>query len=163
MASQREVLKQFLESVKADLISEQADRGITASGESAASLTVSLIGRNGVVLTGADYFLYQVRGRGPGRFPPFEAIKQWIKDKQLRFTNITEDSLAFLIARKIARQGTDIFTGKSAPLPLDAILKQNQEEFDAMFGDLFATEIADEIVKLMFKISTSNFTVKQVQ
>ena len=59
----------------------------------------------------ADYWKWAEYGRKPGKFPPIEKIKEWIKVKPIlpRPTDgklPTENQLAFLIARKIATKGT---------------------------------------------------------
>lgn len=60
-----------------------------------------------------DYWYYVENGRKPGRFPPIDKILEWIKVKPvIPYTDSrgrlpTEEQLAFLIARKIAEQGTE--------------------------------------------------------
>lgn len=58
-----------------------------------------------------DYWQYAEYGRGPGRFPPPDAILKWIQFKRLvpssRGGKVpTTQQLVYLISRKIARQGT---------------------------------------------------------
>jgi hypothetical protein len=71
----------------------------------------------------ADYYKFIDAGRSPGRFPPPDVIKAWIKNKRLNiqpYSSLTSTSkktgsirpemqntnrLAFLIGRKIARTG----------------------------------------------------------
>lgn len=59
----------------------------------------------------ASYWKYVENGRRPGKFPPMNKILEWIKIKPVipRPMNglkpPTEPQLAFLIARKIARDG----------------------------------------------------------
>lgn len=60
-----------------------------------------------------DYWIYVENGRGPGKFPPVSKILDWIRCKPVipysdsRGRLPTEEQLAFLIARKIAEQGTE--------------------------------------------------------
>lgn len=67
---------------------------------------------------GAKYVRWVEEGRGPGRMPPVEPIRQWVRAKPLKlrnlktgqFTPLTDsnvNSAAFLIARKIGRKGTE--------------------------------------------------------
>ena len=60
---------------------------------------------------GEHYTEQLVDGRAPGEFPPVKAIEKWIYDKGIQALedNIKISSLAFLIARKIAREGTEYF------------------------------------------------------
>ncbi len=59
----------------------------------------------------ADYWKYVEYGRRPGKFPPMNRILEWIKIKPVipRPMNglkaPSEKQLAFLISRKIAREG----------------------------------------------------------
>lgn len=58
-----------------------------------------------------DYYKYVENGRKAGKFPPVDAIKKWITIKPVipRGKNgkvPTENQLAYLIGRKIAREGT---------------------------------------------------------
>lgn len=57
-----------------------------------------------------DYYYWVENGRKPGKFPPVVAIQKWIKQKHLPTGNgkklPTLNQLAFLIGRKIAREGT---------------------------------------------------------
>lgn len=60
-----------------------------------------------------DYWYYVENGRGPGKFPPIDKILEWVRIKPVipysdsRGRLPTEEQLAFLIARKIAEQGTE--------------------------------------------------------
>lgn len=58
------------------------------------------------IIYGPAHVEYLERGRGPGKAPPRDTIKAWIRDKGIVPRDITEDSLAYLIQRKIAQQGT---------------------------------------------------------
>lgn len=58
-----------------------------------------------------DYWYYAENGRGPGKFPPPDAIMKWIQYKRLVPTSRggkipTTKQLVYLISRKIARDGT---------------------------------------------------------
>ena len=58
-----------------------------------------------------DYWKWVENGRKAGKFPPVDAIKKWITIKPVipRGKNgkvPTENQLAYLIGRKIAREGT---------------------------------------------------------
>ena len=59
-----------------------------------------------------DYWKYVEYGRGPGKMPPIDAIAQWIKVKPVIPDPINGKvpdtrQLAFLIARKIGREGIE--------------------------------------------------------
>lgn len=100
-------LSQEFESLKADLIQAYDRKGMRASGDFANSLEVVVDGFN-AKLFGNDYAQQLETGRSAGKFPPINAILKWIDDKNISARlngEITKNQLAFLIARKIAREG----------------------------------------------------------
>lgn len=108
-----EILEEEFESLKNDLIQRHNDLGMKASGlwESELEITIEQSdGRMTARLSGIGYTEQLVYGRKPGKFPPIKAIEQWILDKGINLeNNIKASSLAFLIARKIAKEGTKYF------------------------------------------------------
>lgn len=78
-----------------------------ASGDSVDSFEVTAIQNPLYVeLKASSSVKYALQGRNAGSFPNLGGIKQWIKDKGISLIDISLDSLAFLIGRKIARSGT---------------------------------------------------------
>lgn len=83
-------------------------------------------------LYGADYFKYLVTGRGPGKFPPPDKMTEWVeanpdvlaRAKQV-FKYLTAQQLGYLIGRKIAREGTDIFQGKKPGIDMLGVMDKN--------------------------------------
>lgn len=108
---------------------DQKAKGIYASGKSARSLAPQLTPTGGQLL-GSHYFAYQKLGRRPGGFPPIEAIIQWIKDKG----GFTYEglyglrALAFVIARKISKKGTDIHLRKRPGLSIEQKILNARKE-----------------------------------
>jgi len=126
----KEATRSFLEHVRLSIIDDQLTKKIYSSGKSARSLTVGLNGKVGQLL-GEDYFQQQIIGRRPGKFPPVDQIKDWLKEKGIKPSDISQDSLAFLIARKIARRGTDIYLGKRRGIDMLRIIKDSDDELVA--------------------------------
>jgi hypothetical protein len=99
------------EKLKIDLIKAYDAKGMRASGKFADGLLVEVTENSSgfkAVLSGDSYAQQLETGRKSGKQPPIETIKQWIQDKGV-FTAILQSisisSLAFLIARKIGREG----------------------------------------------------------
>lgn len=90
-----------------------ADEGINASStlSNTADVVVELNSDTVVIsLQLEEYWKYVEYGRRPGKMPPIDNIKEWIKVKQIipdaRTGKIpSAEQLAFLIARKIGREG----------------------------------------------------------
>lgn len=98
--------KHFLD-LKLDLIKAYDKKGMRASGEWADSLRIEITELR-ATLYGEDYTQQLELGRKKGRFPNIEDIKKWILDKGVfnsALQKIKLNSLAFLIARKIANMG----------------------------------------------------------
>lgn len=70
-----------------------------------------------------DYLKYIEYGRKPGKFPPIDKIKSWIKAKKIK-SDLNIDALAFLISRKIAKKGTKGIN--TIEKELENIIKENQ-------------------------------------
>ena len=114
-------ISKLLDEVKKAYIEDQEGKGIRASGKSAKSLKKHPKPTSGT-LTGAKYFFQQRHGRRPGKFPSVTDILNWIKVKGItpRDSGTSIKSLAFLLARKIAERGTDVYLGKRPGLNPDA-------------------------------------------
>lgn len=53
-------------------------------------------------------------GRKPGKMPPREPIQEWLQFRGINPPDISQESLAFLIARKIGREGTQVYRDYTA-------------------------------------------------
>ena len=108
-----EVVKSWLDGSKSQIISNYDRDNMRASGSFAKSLRVEILQQSGLIkgtLYGANHSIFVDKGRwatgGGGNGQLREAIKQWIDDKGITpRDNISKDSLAFLISRKIHREG----------------------------------------------------------
>lgn len=111
----REVFEQFGSSSIAEIQGRMGSSGANASGNTSRSLRKE-IADDELTIFGREVFKYVEGGRGPSRKKGStgeslrDRIKQWIKDKGITPDGeMTEDSLAFLIARKIHNEGTLIY------------------------------------------------------
>ncbi len=131
MLKTSEVIQKYLEDVVAGV---QTDA--LAKGQKIPQYFRIVVTEDGGMLFGADYFKYRVFGRGPGKFPPPDKMLEFVKKNpevlasaRQKFKNISEKSLAFLIGRKIAKKGTDIFLGKKPGVDLLGVMDSNMPEF----------------------------------
>lgn len=139
------LIKQLLDSIKAEIIESQSQKGMVASGGSARSLETSAEELSGQI-TGVEYFRFQEFGRAPGKQPPIDSIEKWITDKRL---NVPEKwtirGFAYVIARKIGREGSRIYRDKSLGIPITQIINENLDKFEEKLSDSLFDTIAGKI------------------
>ena len=145
------ILSLEFEKLKKDLIEAHDRKGMRASGKWANSLEV-ITNTDTVKLIGEEYSQQLESGRAPGRYPPIEAIKQWIIDKGV-FTqvlqNIKLSSLAFLIARKIANEGWKRQGKGGIELISEVVTEERIQNIIDEVGAVKAFEIQSEIINLI--------------
>jgi hypothetical protein len=82
--------------------------GKVASGDLINSISYEVIQEsNGFILRilANDTFTYVDEGRRPGKMPPVKPIVSWIKQKKIKFGNLSDNSMGFIIARSIGEKG----------------------------------------------------------
>lgn len=108
---------------------------VNASGKLAASLRCEVVETaTGYRLTfyAAAYALALEYGRKPGKFPNLTAIREWIEAKGIvphpdaKGRAVSVNSLAYLIGRKIATQGTTIYQSGQPSQLFGALLSPEQ-------------------------------------
>jgi hypothetical protein len=145
------ILKEEFDLIKADLIKRYNEKGMRASGNWANTLEVQVKGISAQLL-GEKYSEQLEFGRKAGKQPPSKAIEQWIRDKGLASRiegKISISSLAFLIARKIAREGwrrqsyggVELISEVVTPERIQAIIDRVSAEYIPAF---------EKEIKLMF-------------
>lgn len=109
-----DILKSWASTAIQDLRESMDVSGVTASGRFNQSL-VAEITPNSVVIRGLRYVGAIELGRKPtsggGNGELRKAIMSWIDSKGITPNGISKDSLAFLITRKIHREGTALYNG----------------------------------------------------
>jgi hypothetical protein len=155
----REINKQtifsVLEIIRKRIIQDQQTKRIRSSGKSAQSLQIEEIS-NGGQLVGDDYFQQQITGRKPGKFPPIKPILQWIDSKGLSLNKITKNGLAYIIARKIAEKGTDIYRKKRPGLAVNEIVNQALPSLKDQLIKAGKIELKTAIAKALGKQQAQN-------
>ena len=92
------------------------------TGDAASSLEV-----NENKLLGNDYIYYLDQGRKPGKFPPVQNIRDWVNSK-LGIQGKQGNAVAFLVGRKLANEGSEIFKDKSKGIRLDELVNDMLDE-----------------------------------
>ncbi len=147
----KEILSTEFEFLKLDLIEAYDAKGMRSSGKWADSLEVeSEINR--VVLWGLEYSQQLETGRQPGKQPPTSVIEQWIYDKGIANQiegKITVSSLAYLIARKIGREGWKREEYGGVELISEIVTEQRLQKIIDQVGEVKLIEYSTEIFNLI--------------
>lgn len=155
-----EILSEFLATLdeyaqKAEELYKRklTDKGINASYKLLNSVETTVRSNDDefvVTIHLEDYWYYVENGRGPGKFPPIDKILEWIRVKPVipysdnRGRLPTEEQLAFLIARKIANEGTD---GRK-------VLYETVEELNRYYLPLLQKALDDDFARFSYEIDT---------
>lgn len=106
MTEKERIYHKYLEALKVKLIAKYDALGLRASGRYAQELDCQACGDK-LTVWAPVHAIFMEKGRRAGGFPPRKAIAQWIEVKQglPRVFKEKKKQYAFLIARKIAREG----------------------------------------------------------
>lgn len=149
----KKILTEFFNAVKVAIIQEQQSQGRVASGKSIDSYEIEAT-NDKATLFGADYTGTLETGRKAGRVPFgfTQIILKWIEDKSL-FNGVKESqkkSIAYLIARKIQKEGTLLHRqGGHSGILANALNQERLNTFTNQLLDSFQNEAIREI-KLQF-------------
>lgn len=149
--TRKEAITTFMVRVKQAHIEDLRRKNMDASGDSAASLKEKAEDNAGQ-LFGKRSIGALIEGRRPGKQPPLEAIIQWLKDKKtFRIDNDRGPSLrslAFLIARKIGKTGTDIYQRKRPSLNVDDLIVDAKKELGKQILQIEKEKIVEKLKTL---------------
>lgn len=147
----QELIAKYLEQAAANIKEDAASKGQKIPVSSFEVRATETEGQ----LTGAYYFKYLVHGRPPGKQPPPEAMLKFVEsnpgmllDAQKVFGKISAKSLAYLIGRKIGREGTDIHKGVKPGIDLQGAIEGPLDDFLAQIAYHKALNLANKIVEV---------------
>lgn len=135
-----ELVSSELEALKQRIIENHRSAGQVASGRTIASLKVEIT-EDGGVLWGRSPFGTLETGRKPGKVPAgfWKIIRQWMDDKGIQVEK--PDSFAYLVARKIANEGTQLFREGGFYKIYSPEVKDTVERVSDGIGILFGSEV----------------------
>lgn len=102
-----DIAEEICNKARADIIANYNNMGLRASGSFEKETKVVRYA-GGVKLVTAAHAYYMENGRKAGKQPPRDVIQKWIRDKGIQLDGINEKQLAYLICRKIGRDGIKI-------------------------------------------------------
>lgn len=136
----KKILSEELEKLKGRIIENHIRAGQRASGRTIKSLHVS-VDDNHAILFGRKAFGVLETGRRPGKVPKgfYHIILQWVEDKKIKVNK--PKSFAYLVARKIAREGTELYRyGSTEDIYSSNVEKTIMEIMNRTFG-IFMNDI----------------------
>lgn len=120
-----------LENISNEIKNVMSSKGINNTGDAANSLEIIIDeGNNSVKLIGNDYIYYLNYGRGAGKFPPVQNIRDWVRSKLGISDEKQNKQIGYLVGKKIAEQGTEIYKNNSKGIELDSII---YKELDRLY------------------------------
>lgn len=144
--NEKEILMQFGLQLQKEFVEKSIALGQKASGRTYEALNVES-SFTSMIFSGPAHVQVLEDGRSPGKMPPVDAIKQWILDKNIQFEG-SLDSVSFLIRRKIAQSGTDLFMkgGRSGVIS-NVILEDRIQALLQTFGNKNSELIKSDIIE----------------
>jgi len=122
-------------------------KNITNTGEAARSLRIEH-GDDFVRSIGIFYLEFLDTGRGTGKFPPSEPIEKWVRTKLgISSINPEFDGIVFVIRKKIAELGTEIFRNNSKGIELDEKIVTLRENLSETLRETTVFEINQRLDK----------------
>ena len=157
-----DAIAQWNKEKQKQLIQSYEGEGLRASGKWASELegsTTQSGNRISSVILGAQYTGALIGGRsstrskGSGTITLRQAIRQWIDDKGITPRDkISKDSLAFLIARKIHREGIKVPNRYNSGQLVNRVFGGDvQAELTKMVGEGMLTEMQTSVMSALKK------------
>ena len=138
-----QIYNKYLDRLKEKLIAKYDELGLRASGKYADELE-SEIQEDTLIMKGANHSEFMEFGRNSGKFPPINVIENWIEIKQGLPSIFKENKkkYAFIIARKIAREGIKV---------------PNQFNKGDVISDVINSFLANDIEEMINEVRRSLF------
>lgn len=155
MSNQLDILKKEFDKLSSELTDRHNELGMRASGNWVQEKIVEATESGTVVsarIIGEKYTEQLQFGRKPGKFPPIASIEQWINDKGI-VPDIPVRSLAFLIARKIANEGTKYFKQGGTDLIDSVVTADRIDSIIDKVGIINVDAIVSGMVKELKKVA----------
>lgn len=149
--SNTDILSEFFQKVTEGLRQDAASKGQKFPIDKIRWEVDEISGR----LFGPSYTQYLFYGRGPGKQPPPDKMTEFVQKNpavldaaRAVYKNITAQQLGFLIGRKIAREGTEIFKGTKPGIDFLGVLEKSTP-------DLFQDLARNEAIKILTDLKSS--------
>jgi len=158
MSREEEIYAKYLEILRVKLVAKYDEMGLRASGKYADELEGETA-PNKLIMWGANHIEFMEKGRSPGRFPPINVIEDWIEVKKGLPAIFREKKkqFAFLIARKIAREGIQVPNtynkGKVIESVVEDFLGNDISQMLEELGDVFIARIKVDVLQIFKEVA----------
>lgn len=132
MTSNTDILKQFFLDIVEGLRQDATSKGQKFPINKMRFEADEISGK----LYAPHYVQYLFTGRPPGKQPPPDVMTAWaeanpdILERAKRvYKYLTAQQLGYLVGRKIAREGTDIYSGKRPGIDLLGVIDEEMPDF----------------------------------
>jgi hypothetical protein len=135
-------------------IKKYDDMGLRASGSFEEGLEPEVT-KSSMIMWGSGHTYYMVKGRAAGKFPPKQAIEDWIDVKESLPSIFKEKKrqFAFIIARKIAQEGIQVPNafnkGDLVDSVVDDFLGNYIDKMLNELGDVFLAQITSDVIGIL--------------
>lgn len=152
--TKEEIYFKYLERLRLKLLAKYDELGLRASGKYADELE-SIVEGDKLIMLGAYHSQFMEHGREPGKFPPRSAIIEWIETKSSLPNEFRErkEQFAFLIARKIAKEGISVPNefnqGAVISAVVDDFLGNDINDMLNELGIIFLDRIKSDVVQIL--------------
>jgi hypothetical protein len=158
MDTKEAIYNKYLERLRLKLIAKYEALGLRASGSYASELE-GKVDEDKITMFGAYHSQFMEHGREPGKFPPRKVIEDWIETKSSLPAVFREkkSQFAFLIARKIAKEGITVpneyNAGKVISEVVEDFLGNDIYEMVEELGKIYLSRIQSDVVQLFKEVA----------
>lgn len=149
-----QIYYKYLERLRMKLIAKYVELGLRASGDYEQQLEPKVEGDT-LIMLGAFHSQFMEHGREPGKFPPRKVIEDWIDTKTSLPAIFREkkSQFAFLIARKIAKEGIKVPNqfnqGEVVSSVVNDFLANDLQEMIDELGPIYLKRIQSDVVAIL--------------
>ncbi len=151
--TEKDLYNKYLQALKQKLIKKYDQLGLRASGDYERKLESQVKG-NTLTMLGAGHSFFMENGRRSGGFPPTKAIINWIESKPGLPSEFKENKkqFAFLIARKIAKEGVKVPNrfnkGRVISEVVDEFLANDIYDMLEELGAVWAGRLTSDVIEI---------------
>jgi len=137
------IIRDFLDTMKDELIAYMDSNDRNATGQSKASIQVINVTGSTGQLVGAEWINYVFKGRAPGKMPPLDKIIDWCNARGI------PRGVAWVIAKNIADSGTKLWQERRNIFN-EVITEEKVNTFIKNLSDIYTARFRTEIISMFY-------------